>query len=403
MARKPAEIGGPGVFVKATTRFGTFLAVNKVKGLCDTAPGPQFRYWIDDAAKRVGVFVHQQAVKEARPLVILSRGNILVVDDEVNLCRILDAKLTKSGYQVVTVHDGLQAVEKVQERQFDLVLLDLILPKLDGLEALEKIRKINAELPVIIMTACENTDAVTRARSQGAAAFVSKPFDLDRLVMLVQNTSSEGRSISSETTVMDGSGIFRKNQILTIEAPEQGAETVKARLEERTDATLSLALLDASQAGLIPASGDVQVYIPAPDALYRFTTAVLGNGGDGCVALSLPQLMYRVQRRKSPRLGLKAPITCREPGARSQRKGYTEDIGLEGMSIVIPAEVAPGKTLKIESGAVLHLDSVRCAGEVLRCEPVHSGGRDQWKVALKFTEPDPNLRRAILQHLALSG
>ena len=191
MARKPAEIGGPGVFVKATTRFGTFLAVNKVKGLCDTAPGPQFRYWIDDAAKRVGVFVHQQAVKEARPLVILSRGNILVVDDEVNLCRILDAKLTKSGYQVVTVHDGLQAVEKVQERQFDLVLLDLILPKLDGLEALEKIRKINAELPVIIMTAYSDLDSAVSAFQGGAFEYLPKPFDLSELVAIVGRAISE--------------------------------------------------------------------------------------------------------------------------------------------------------------------------------------------------------------------
>lgn len=334
---------------------------------------------------------------------MLSRGNILVVDDEVNLCRILDAKLTKSGYQVVTVHDGLQAVEKVRERQFDLVLLDLILPKLDGLEALEKIRKINSDLPVIIMTACENTDAVSRARSQGAAAFVSKPFDLDRLVMLVQNTSSEGRSMSTETTVMDGSGIFRKGQSLKIATSENGTGPVEARLEERTDATLSLSLTSPDQAEQLPSSGEVQVFIAAPDALYRFSTNVLRNGMDGSLALSLPQLMYRVQRRQYPRLGLKAPVRYREPSATNPRKGYTEDIGVGGMSIISATQVAPGQTIEVESGAILHLERVECAGEVLRCERIHKGGRDQWKIALRFTQPDAELRRAILQHLALAG
>ena len=49
-AQKPAQIGGAGVFVRETTRFGTLLAVSRVKGRCDTAPGPRFRYWMDDAA-----------------------------------------------------------------------------------------------------------------------------------------------------------------------------------------------------------------------------------------------------------------------------------------------------------------------------------------------------------------
>ena len=83
---------------------------------------------------------------------MVTKGNVLVVDDEVNLCRILGAKLAKSGYSVVAVHDGQQAVDKVRESDFDVVLLDLILPKMDGLTALAEIRGMRSTLPVIVMT-----------------------------------------------------------------------------------------------------------------------------------------------------------------------------------------------------------------------------------------------------------
>ncbi len=93
---------------------------------------------------------------------MVTKGRVLVVDNEINLCRIIGAKLVRSGYNVVAVHDGLQAVEKVRESDFDVVLLDLILPKMDGLSAFAKIRDMRNALPVIVMTACENAEAVER-------------------------------------------------------------------------------------------------------------------------------------------------------------------------------------------------------------------------------------------------
>ncbi|MCC6485615.1 MAG: response regulator [Armatimonadetes bacterium] len=334
---------------------------------------------------------------------MLSRGNILVVDDEVNLCRILDAKLTKSGYEVMTVHDGQQAVEKVQERQFDLVLLDLILPKLDGLEALEKIRKINSEVPVIVMTACENTDAESRARSRGASAFISKPFDLDRLVMLVQNTSTEARSISAQSTVVDGSGLFRPGQKLTLAISEDATHTYQARLVKRVDSRLNVELSEPEDAATLKSQGQVEARIGAMDAMYRFTSAVEATQQDRELVLHLPQVMYRIQRRKYPRVGVKAPVRFQGESDSAVRDGYTEDVGVGGMSIIAGAPVEPGQVLHVESSAILHLDSIKCAGQVLRCTRQDSSSREEWKLALQFTDPDPNLRRALLQHLALAG
>ena len=146
---------------------------------------------------------------------MLSKGSILVVDDEINLCRILGAKLAKSGFSVVAVHDGQQAIDRVRETSFDIVLLDLILPKVDGLSALAEIRNLDNDLPVIVMTACESSETMERARRHGVSAYVNKPFDLDSLVELVQTTSAgitkrDGKKTQSSTV------LFARSQPITI-------------------------------------------------------------------------------------------------------------------------------------------------------------------------------------------
>ena len=147
---------------------------------------------------------------------MVTKGSVLVVDDEINLCRIIGAKLAKSGYDVVAVHDGRQAVEKVRDSEFDVVLLDLILPKMDGLSALAEIRKLKSALPVIVMTACENAEVLEEARSQGVSAYVNKPFDLDTLVSLVANTSRPGDS-GYGRNLANSTILFIKHQAVSLE------------------------------------------------------------------------------------------------------------------------------------------------------------------------------------------
>lgn len=332
---------------------------------------------------------------------MLSKGNILVVDDEVNLCRILDAKLTKSGYDVMTVHDGLQAVEKVQEKQFDLVLLDLILPKLDGLEALEKIREINSNLPVIIMTACENTDAVSRALAQGASGFVSKPFDLDRLVMLVQNTSTEAHSISTETTIISTSGIFRGGQPVILQSVDNGKGSWPARLLERSQSSLTVALSDPSSGPAFARGDRVDIRIVTAEAMYRFHSSILDSDGGTCYSLDLPHVMYRVQRRRYPRLELKTQVKYCDDASSLTKAGYTEDVGPAGISMITSSPLTQGQEIDFEVKAILHMERFTGHGEVLRCDKVERQDRKRWRIAVKFTEPDPELRRVLLQHLAV--
>ncbi len=330
---------------------------------------------------------------------MLSRGNILVVDDEVNLCRILDAKLYRSGYKVMTVHDGLQAVEKVRERRFDVVLLDLILPKLGGLEALERIRKIDAELPVIVMTACENSDALMRARDQGVAAFVSKPFDLDRLVHLVQSTSTGGRTAAGESEVPEPSGIFQPGQKAEVE-PEAGGPRLRAAVLARSSDILHLAF-DGDAPPLTPGTR-VRVSVGAPGALYRFSGELVREGGNGRASVTIPPVIHRVQRRRSPRLDIRAPAVV-NAGGRCLR-GETRNIGAGGICITAAEPLEAGTEATISVAKLPSLEQFRQEGQVVRCGPLHEEEpRDRFEVAICFPRPDPGVHRMVLQQMSGEG
>ena len=107
--------------------------------------------------------------------------NILLVEDEVKLSRFVELELEYEGYKVDTAFDGRTAVEKFHENKYDLVLLDLMLPGLSGLEVLRRIRK-NSDTPVIMLTAKgEVTDKVVGLDS-GADDYVTKPFAIEEVL-----------------------------------------------------------------------------------------------------------------------------------------------------------------------------------------------------------------------------
>ena len=106
---------------------------------------------------------------------------ILVVDDDKNFRLLLEAELTLEGYEVVLADNVLAALEKIKEGAPDLVILDLKMPDLHGLEVLRTIREKNKELPIIICTAYEKLQDDYAIWSGGVAAFLSKPLDLENL------------------------------------------------------------------------------------------------------------------------------------------------------------------------------------------------------------------------------
>lgn len=121
---------------------------------------------------------------------------ILVVDDEKPISDIVKFNLSKEGYEVYTAYDGEEALEKVEEVDPDLVLLDLMLPKMDGLEVCREIRKTH-DMPIIMVTAKDSEIDKVLGLELGADDYVTKPFSNRELVARVKaNIRRQGSNIS---------------------------------------------------------------------------------------------------------------------------------------------------------------------------------------------------------------
>ncbi|MBU1741076.1 MAG: sigma-54 dependent transcriptional regulator [Proteobacteria bacterium] len=114
--------------------------------------------------------------------------HVLVVDDESAHRLMLRAHLEEAGHRVSEAADGVEAVEAVAGALFDLVLLDQRMPNLDGLEALTSIKRLRPDLPVIMMTAYGSIENAVRALKLGAADYVTKPLDIEELMIKIGRT-----------------------------------------------------------------------------------------------------------------------------------------------------------------------------------------------------------------------
>ena len=110
---------------------------------------------------------------------------ILVVDDEEQICELLDKFLSQEGYQVITAATGEEALEKLEEESPQLVLLDIRMPGMGGIECLRKIKEKNEKIGVIMTTAVGDTDTIKEAISLGVNDYILKPIDLDYLGKLI--------------------------------------------------------------------------------------------------------------------------------------------------------------------------------------------------------------------------
>jgi DNA-binding NtrC family response regulator len=123
---------------------------------------------------------------------------ILIIDDEPHLPHQLARYLRKHGYEVYTASDGEAGLQELQKNTIDLVLLDLRLPRISGLEVLTHIRKSDPELPVVILTAYGDVQTAVSAMKLGALDYLLKGFDLDELLLVVQRvleTSAMSREL----------------------------------------------------------------------------------------------------------------------------------------------------------------------------------------------------------------
>jgi two-component system response regulator HydG len=114
------------------------------------------------------------------------KGRILVADDEESHRIMLRAVLQEEGYTVAEAPDGSEAIRAVEQEPFDLILLDIRMPGMDGIEALVEIRKISPYMPVLMMTAYASVKTAVEALKSGAFEYLIKPLDIDELKILIE-------------------------------------------------------------------------------------------------------------------------------------------------------------------------------------------------------------------------
>ena len=127
--------------------------------------------------------------------------NILIIDDEKAIRKTLTEILSFEGYKIDEASDGEEGLKKFSEKSYDLVLCDIKMPKLDGIEFLEKAKMVNADIPIIMISGHGNIDTAVEAVKKGAFDYISKPPDLNRLLITLRN-ATEKQDLVAQTKVL---------------------------------------------------------------------------------------------------------------------------------------------------------------------------------------------------------
>ena len=123
------------------------------------------------------------------------RLKVLLVDDEPDIVEVIQDRLEAYGFTVVTAGTGLEALRKLSVEEFDGVFLDVKMPEMGGIEALEEIRKGDKQTPIVIITSSSTREAAIDAVAKGANEYILKPFEWQELKIKIQkifNISLEG-------------------------------------------------------------------------------------------------------------------------------------------------------------------------------------------------------------------
>jgi len=124
----------------------------------------------------------------------MEKKNILVIDDEPDLCSTVKARLEANGFNVLTALSGQEGLDKVKEYKPDLIILDLMMPVMDGFEVCQRLKKdaLTSAIPVVVLTALEQEEAAKKALSIGAEGYLVKPFEQESLLFTIREFLKRG-------------------------------------------------------------------------------------------------------------------------------------------------------------------------------------------------------------------
>ncbi len=121
----------------------------------------------------------------------MATAKVLIVDDEKEFSEVLAARMENRGFEVDTVESGMEALEQVKNKAYDAIVLDLAMPKMDGIDTLKKLLEGNKDLQIILLTGHATMDKGIEAIKRGAAEFLEKPADINLLVEKIKEAQSK--------------------------------------------------------------------------------------------------------------------------------------------------------------------------------------------------------------------
>ncbi|MEO8078226.1 MAG: response regulator, partial [Acidobacteriota bacterium] len=124
------------------------------------------------------------------------RGSILVIDDEEIMREILEALLTREGYDVRLAANAAEGLDLVRSVPFDAAIVDMMMPGMDGISALDELKKIDDDLPVLMITAFASVENAIAAMKRGAYDYITKPFKNDEVLVVLRNALAQRRLVA---------------------------------------------------------------------------------------------------------------------------------------------------------------------------------------------------------------
>jgi DNA-binding NtrC family response regulator len=159
------------------------------------------------------------------------KPNILIVDDEKDICMALNILLTKEGYAVKEAYNGEQALDRIKQENFDVVMTDIKMEKMDGFEVLKQAQKISPETSVIMMTAFASVGSAVEAMRAGAADYITKPFINDEIRLTIRRLL-QSRDLQMENEILRQELSQRRQGFVNIIGSSEPMQKVFAIMEK---------------------------------------------------------------------------------------------------------------------------------------------------------------------------
>src|SRR5690606_35473111 len=128
-------------------------------------------------------------------------ASILVIDDEEIMREVLETLLTREGYSVRFARSAEEGLELARSMPFDVAIVDLMLPGMDGIAALEELKRINEDLPVLMITAFASVETAIAAMKRGPFDYITKPFKNDEVLVVVRNAVERSRLVQENRSL----------------------------------------------------------------------------------------------------------------------------------------------------------------------------------------------------------